>query len=139
MLRILVADDHAVVREGIKCLLADTVDLIVAGEARNGQEVFTQVNARTWDVLLLDITMPDRNGLEILEELRETHPTLPVLIFSMHAEPQYAREALKVGATGYLTKESVATELADALRIVAQGQRYISRVLGEYFPPFTKA
>lgn len=139
MLRILVADDHAVVREGIKRLLADTVDLIVAGEARNGQEVFTQVNTRTWDVLLLDITMPDRNGLEILEELRETHPTLPVLVFSMHAEPQYARQAFKVGATGYLTKDSVAAELADALRSVAQGRRYISRVLVEYFPLFTKA
>jgi DNA-binding NarL/FixJ family response regulator len=126
MMRILVADDHAVVREGVKRILADTRDFRVTGEASNGQEVFAKVSAQTWDVLLLDLAMPGKNGLEVLHQLKRTNPHLPVLVFSMYPGSQYVVRALKAGAMGYLPKESLPDELIVALRKVVQGGRYVS-------------
>ncbi len=132
MVRIFVADDHAVVREGVKRIVADTSDLVVAGEASHSQEVLVKVAARTCDVVLLDISMPGRSGLEILQQLKRAHPTLPVLVFSVHPENQYALRAFKAGASGYLTKDSIPEELVTAIRKVVQGGRYVSPSLAEH-------
>ena len=131
MIRILVADDHAIVREGVKRLLADTKDLRVMGEASNGHEVLAKVASQTWDVLLLDLAMPGRNGLEVLQQLKRTDPQLPVLVFSMYPGNQYLVRVLKAGAVGYLPKESLPEELVIAVRKVAQGGCYISPSLTE--------
>jgi DNA-binding NarL/FixJ family response regulator len=131
MIRILVADDHAIVREGVKRILADTRDLRVLGEASNGQEVFAKVSSQAWDVVLLDLAMPGRNGLEVLQQLKHTNPHLPVLVFSMYPGSQYVIRALKAGARGYLPKESLPEELVVALRKVVQGGRYVSPSLTE--------
>jgi DNA-binding NarL/FixJ family response regulator len=131
MTRILVVDDHAVVREGVKRILADTNDLTVAGEASQGHEVLAKVSAESWDLVLLDISMPGRSGLEILQQLKTMYPALPVLVFSMHPENQYAVRAFKAGATGYLTKESMPEELVLAIRTVVQGRHYVSPTLAE--------
>jgi two-component system, NarL family, invasion response regulator UvrY len=131
MIRILVADDHAIVREGVKRILADTRDLRVLGEASNGQEVFAKVSSQAWDVVLLDLAMPGRNGLEVLQQLKHTNPHLPVLVFSMYPGSQYVVRALKAGARGYLPKESLPEELVIALRKVVQGGRYVSPSLTE--------
>lgn len=135
MIRLLIADDHAVVREGVKRILSDTVEMserLVIGEASNGQEVLTKASAEPWDVVLLDISMPGRNGLEVLQQLKSSHPTLPVLVFSMHPENQYAVRAFKAGAAGYLTKDSLPEELVIAVRRVLQGRRYVSAELAEH-------
>jgi two-component system invasion response regulator UvrY len=132
VVRILVADDHATVREGIRRFIADTVDLTVSGEACTAQEVFDAVAAKTCDVVLLDISLPGRDGLDILKQLKQLYPTLPVLMFSVYAEEQYAIRALKTGAAGYVTKNSEPEVLIAALRKVTQGGRYISPALAEY-------
>jgi PAS domain S-box-containing protein len=129
--RVLVADDHATVREGIRRFLADTPDLVVTREACTASEVFDAMAARDFDVLLLDISLPGRDGLDILKELKQRYPTLPVLMFSVYAEEQYAIRALKTGAAGYVTKNSEPEVLITALRKVAQGGRYISASLAE--------
>jgi DNA-binding NarL/FixJ family response regulator len=131
MIRVLVADDHAVVREGIKRILADTPDLVVAGEASDRQEILAQLAAQRWDVVLLDISLPGGNGLEILQHLKRLHPQLRVLVFSVHGESQYAVRAFKAGAAGYLTKHSPPEELVTAIRRVVGGGRYISPSLAE--------
>jgi two-component system invasion response regulator UvrY len=131
MIRVLVVDDHSVVREGIKRILADTRDLCVAGEASNGQELLAKVSAQACDVVLLDISMPGRNGLEVLHHLKRMHPRMPVLMFSIHPGSQYAVRAFKAGATGYLAKESLPEELVTALRKVVRGRCYISPALAE--------
>ena len=131
MIRILVADDHAVVREGVKQIVADAPDIEVADEAASGQEVLDKVLGDDYDVILLDITMPGKSGLDILGELKGQTPTMPVLVLSIHPEAQYAVRALKLGASGYLAKESVPDELLTAIRRVAQGGKYISQSLGE--------
>jgi two-component system invasion response regulator UvrY len=132
MIRILVADDHAVVREGVKRILSETADLVIAGEAGHGQEVLAKVATEPWDVVLLDISMPGRNGLEVLQQLRHLCPALPVLVFSMHPENQYAVRAFRAGAAGYLTKDSLPEELVTAIRKIVQGGRYVSASLAEY-------
>jgi DNA-binding NarL/FixJ family response regulator len=129
--RVLVADDHATVREGIRRFLAETPDLIVAREACTAAEVFDAVTVRDFDVVLLDISLPGRDGLDILKELKQRYPSLPVLMFSIYAEEQYAIRALKTGAAGYVTKNSEPEVLITALRKVAQGGRYISASLAE--------
>ena len=126
MLRVLIADDHAVVRRGLKQILAETSDIVVSGEATNSREVLEQVSAKSWDVLVLDITMPGRSGLDILKEVKQLAPKLPVLILSMHAEEQFASRVLKAGAAGYLPKESAPEELVKAIRKISGGGRYIS-------------
>jgi two-component system invasion response regulator UvrY len=131
MIRALIADDHAVVRQGLKQILGDTPEMLVAGEATNGQEVLDKVRAEPWDVVVLDISMPDRSGLDVLKQLRSERPKLPVLVLSMHSEDQYAVRVLKAGASGYLTKDSAPDELVKAIRKVVSGGRYVSSLLAE--------
>jgi len=131
-MRILIADDHAVVREGVKRILTSIDNGAVVGEASNGQELLAKSTAEAWDVVLLDISMPGRNGLDVLRQLKTSCPLLPVLVFSMHTEPQYAMRAFKSGAAGYLTKESIPEELVSAVRKVVQGGRYVSPAMAEY-------
>jgi len=131
MIKILVADDHAVVREGLKRIIAETADLVVAGEASNGQEVLEKVQSGHWDVVLLDISMPGRGGLDVLRQLRGEKPKLPILVLSMHSEDQYAVRVLKAGAAGYLTKDSAPEQLVNAIRRVIRGRKYISPSVAE--------
>ncbi len=131
MIRILIADDHIVVRRGLRQILGDEPDMSVAGEALNAQEVLALVRKRDWDVVVLDISMPGKSGLDILDELKRERPRLPVLILSMHPEDRYAVRALRVGAAGYLTKESAPEEMVKAIRKVVTGGRYISPSLAE--------
>ncbi len=131
MIKILIADDHAIVREGLKQILAETPDMIVADEASNGQEVIAKVEKSDFDVVLLDISMPGRNGIEVLKQLKADRPRVSVLILSMYSEEQYAMRALRAGASGYLTKESAPDELIDAIRRVSQGRKYISPSVAE--------
>jgi len=131
MIKVLIADDHPIVRQGLRQILSDTADMVVAGEAVNGQETLAQVRAGGWDALVLDITMPDRSGFDILKELKCEQPHLPVLVLSMHAEEQFALRVLKAGAAGYLTKENAPEELVKAIRKVVSGGKYISPGLAE--------
>jgi two-component system invasion response regulator UvrY len=130
-LRVLIADDHAIVREGLKRILADAPELRVAGEAANGTEAIRLVKEGSWDVLLLDISMPGANGLEVLRAVKEVAPKLPVLILTMYPEDQYAVRMLKAGAAGYLTKEGAPQQLVSAIRKVASGGKYISPAVAE--------
>ena len=130
-IRILIADDHPIVRAGFKQVLSETPDLVVADEAGNGQEVLEHLKKKKYDVVLLDISMPGKNGLEILKELKTDYPKLPVLILSIYPEEQYAIRALKAGAAGYLTKASAPHELISAIRKISVGGRYISSSLAE--------
>ena len=125
-LSVLLADDHAIIRDGLRQILADTEDLAVVGEAANGIEVMQKVRERDWNVLVLDISMPGRNGLELIRMVKDERPELPILVFSMHQEEQYAVRALKAGAQGYLTKESDSELLVAAIRRVAGGGVYLS-------------
>jgi DNA-binding NarL/FixJ family response regulator len=131
MIRILVADDHAVVRQGVKQILADVQDMTVKDEAQNGSETLQKVTDQEFDVVLLDISMPGRSGLEVLEDIKARRPKLPVLILSMHPEEQYAVRALKAGASGYLTKASAPQELIGAIRKAAEGGKYVTASLAE--------
>jgi len=131
MLKVHIADDHAVVRRGLKQILDETSDIVVSGEATNSREVLEQVTAQRWDVLVLDITMPGRSGLDILKEIKALAPKLPVLVLSMHSEDQFASRVLKAGAAGYLPKESAPEELVKAIRKVCGGGRYISSAQAE--------
>lgn len=125
-LRVLLADDHAIIRDGLKQILADTDDLVAAGEASNGIETMQRIRDEDWDVLVLDISMPGRGGLELIRMVKDECPELPILVLSMHHEAQYAVRALKAGAQGYLTKESDADLLLAAIRKVANGGVFIS-------------
>jgi len=130
-INILIADDHPIVREGFKQVLSETTDMVVAGEASNGQEVLNLIRKNKYDVILLDISMPGRSGLEILKELRNDYPRLPILIVSIYPEEQYAVRAFRAGASGYLTKASAPHELIEAIRKVSKGGRYVSSSLAE--------
>jgi DNA-binding NarL/FixJ family response regulator len=127
----LVADDHAIVRKGIEQIIAETTDIVVSAEARNGQEVMEKAVKNVYDLVLLDIAMPGRDGLEVLKELKKQRPKLAVLMLSMYPEEQYAIRALRSGASGYLTKESAPDELIAAIRKVSAGGKYISSSLAE--------
>jgi DNA-binding NarL/FixJ family response regulator len=131
MIRILIADDHPVVRQGLKQILAENRDMVIADEAASGQEVMKKVSRNDYDVILLDISMPGRNGLDILRELRSKKPKTAVLMLSIHPEDLFAVRALKLGAAGYLTKETAPEELVSAIRRVSQGRKYISATLAE--------
>lgn len=137
-LRILVVDDHAILREGLKQILADNPKMVVTGEAHNGQEAVKKVIKCRYDVVLLDISMPDRNGLEVLREMKQRRPSLPVLILTMHTEEQYAQRALREGASGYITKESAPDELINAIFKVISGGRYITHSLAEKLPALSR-
>jgi len=130
-MRILIADDHAVVRRGLIEILGRAFAGASFGEARNPPEVLECLRKGTWDAILLDITMPGKGGLELLKDIKATHPKLPVLVLSMHPEDQYARRALRAGAAGYLTKESASGELVVAIKQIVQGGRYVSQSLAE--------
>lgn len=131
MIRVLLADDHAIIRDGVKQILADTPDLTVTGEAANGNEALARVREGGWDVLVLDISMPGRSGLELIRQIKSEQPKLPILIFSMHQEEQYAVRALRAGASGYLTKEADAAQLVAVIRKVAQGGVFLSNQMAE--------
>ena len=136
-IRILIADDHPIVREGYKKILMSQPDMDVTGEAGNGQEVLDLIQKKDFDLILLDISMPGRSGLEILKELKSQKPHLPVMILSIYPEEQYAVRAFRDGASGYLTKASTPKELISAIRKVSQGGRYVTEALAEkltYFP-----
>ena len=130
-IRILIADDHPIVREGYKKILMSQPDMDVTGEAGNGQEVLDLIQKKDFDLILLDISMPGRSGLEILKELKSQKPHLPVMILSIYPEEQYAVRAFRDGASGYLTKASTPKELIAAIRKVSQGGRYVTEALAE--------
>ena len=131
VIKVLIADDHAIVREGLKQILADTKDITVAGHAENGNEAIKLSREDLCDVLLLDISMPDRSGIEVLKQVKKESPHIAVLMLSMHREDQYAIRSLKAGASGYLNKQSAPAELVNAIRQVASGRKYISAALAQ--------
>ena len=134
MIKIFITDDHPIVREGLKQTLRETADIAVSGEASNGEETLDDLRNREVDVVLLDISLPGRSGLDILSQLRSAYPNLKILILSTYPEEQYAIRALKTGAAGYLTKESAPEELITAIRKVACGGKYVSAALAERLP-----
>ena len=130
-IRVFIADDHAIVREGLKQILAEQRDIVVAGEAETGLDAVKLFRKSRCNVVLLDISLPDRNGIEVLKQIKSEQPDLAVLMLSMHREDQYAIRSLKAGAAGYLTKQSAPKELVNAIRQVAGGQRYVSAQLAQ--------
>ena len=131
IIKVFIADDHAIVREGLKQILAETRDIVVAGEAENGLDAIKLFRKSECQVMLLDISMPDRSGIEVLKQIKKEKPELAVLMLSMHREDQYAIRSLKAGAAGYLTKQSAPKELVTAIRQVAGGLKYISAALAQ--------
>ncbi len=129
MIKVLIADDHSILREGLKKILKEERDIEVAGEASNHQEILAILLKVTPDILILDISMPGRNGLDTLKEIRSLYPKLKVLILSMHPEDRYAVRLVKAGAMGYVSKESATEELVNAIRKVFVGEQYISSTL----------
>jgi two-component system invasion response regulator UvrY len=131
MRKILIADDHAILRRGLKEFLGRELDGAVCGEAENAEQVLAQVQRQEWDLVLLDVTMRGRSGLDILGDLQRVRPRLPVLMLSMHSETQFGRRALKAGASGYMNKESAPEELIKAISRLIAGGRYVSPALAE--------
>lgn len=127
----MLADDHTLLRAGLRRLLEHAGDISVEGEAGNGAEALALLARRPWDLLVLDMSMPGRDGVDLIRQIRNEHPKLPILVLTMHGEQQYAVRAIKAGAAGYLTKDSAAEELVEAVRKVAGGGRYLSRSLAE--------
>ncbi len=130
-MRILIADDHPIVRHGLKQVLASDPDLVVVGEATNGDEALALARALEWDVAILDFSMPGRSGFDLLDDLKREFPGRPVLVLSIHAEQLHAARVLKAGGAGYITKESAPQELTKAVRKVAGGGKYVSASLAE--------
>jgi DNA-binding NarL/FixJ family response regulator len=129
MLKVLIADDHAIVRKGLREILREASEETLVGEASDGHEALAQAAAEKWDVVVLDITMPGPNGLEVLKQLKQSHPHLPVLMLSMHSGYHYVTGSLKAGASGYLNKETAPEELVAAIHKATAGGVYISRSL----------
>ncbi|MNX31075.1 Response regulator UvrY [compost metagenome] len=127
----MLADDHTLLREGLRRLLEQAGDITVAGEARDGSEALRQLALRAWDLIVLDMSMPGRDGVGLIRQIKTDFPKVPILVLTMHGEQQYAVQAIKAGAAGYLTKDSAADELVQAVRKVAAGGRYLSRSLAE--------
>jgi len=130
-MKVLIADDHAVFRRGLRETLAEAFSGVTFGEARTAQETLEHVRRQDWDVVILDISMPGKSGLDILDDLKRLRPRMPILLLSMHPEQQFARRALKSGAAGYLTKDSVTDELKEAVKKIVGGGRYVSAALAE--------
>jgi two-component system invasion response regulator UvrY len=130
-MRVLIADDHAIFRRGLRETLSDAFPKVTFGEASTAQETLEYVRKHDWQIVILDISIPGKSGLDILDDLKRLRPNLPILLLSMHPEEQYARRALKAGAAGYLTKESVPEELKAAVGRVLTGGRYVSATLAE--------
>ncbi len=131
MIKVCVVDDHAVVREGLKRIISENPGMAVTAEAGDGHEALRVIQSEPCDVVLLDITMPNKSGLDVLKQLHLDRPKLPVLVLSMHAEDQYAVRVLRAGAAGYLTKESAPAKLVQAIRKVVRGGKYVSATLAE--------
>lgn len=131
MIDILVVDDHAVVRAGVHHIIGSLPDLRIGGEAASAEEAIRMVRAQDWDIVLLDIVMPDKSGLEVLRQIKREKPALPVLILSMHPESRYAIHMLRSGAAGYVQKEALATDLLTAIHTVRGGHKYISYGVAE--------
>ena len=131
MIRIVIADDHTLMREGLKRIFEGAADIAVVGEAIDGFETLIQARRGDFDLLLLDMSMPGKNGVELIRQVKETVPKLPILVLTMHEEEQYAVRAIRAGARGYLTKESAGTQLLSAIRKVASGRPYISTAVAE--------
>lgn len=131
MIRILIADDHTILREGLKQILAECGDMVVAGEADNGLDALKRVREEDWDVVVLDMSMPGKSGIELVKLIKSEKPKLPILILSMHKEDQYAVRTLKAGASGYLCKDSASAQLVSAIRKVANGGIFISPEVAE--------
>ncbi len=129
MIKVMITDDHAIVRQGLKQILSETGDISVVGEAENGIQAIKIIRQQNFDVMLLDISLPDRNGIEVLKQVRKECPDLAVLMLSMHNENEFAIRALKAGAAGYLNKQSAPAQLVIAIRQVASGQKYITPAL----------
>ncbi|HEV7815169.1 MAG TPA: response regulator transcription factor [Janthinobacterium sp.] len=130
-IKVFIADDHAIVREGLKQILAETGDIVVAGEAESGVDAIKLFRKTGCQVMLLDISMPDRSGIDVLKQVKKEKPEMAVLMLSMHREDQYAIRSLKAGAAGYLTKQSAPRELVTAIRQVAGGLKYVSPALAQ--------
>ncbi|MBI1823371.1 MAG: response regulator transcription factor [Nitrospirae bacterium] len=133
MIRVFLADDHPIVREGLKTILSKSKDIVLVGEADNGVDVVKKARQEKWDVLVLDLSLPGRSGLNVLKEIQTFNPRLPILILSVHSETQYAQRVLKAGAAGYLTKECVPEKLVQAIRTIHGGERYVSEAMGAHF------
>lgn len=131
MIRILIADDHAILRRGLREILAREIKEVACGEAENAQELLREVESHDWDLVILDVSMPGRSGVDVLKDLNRTHPRLPVLVLSMYPEDQYGKRVLKAGAAGYMNKESAPEELIRAIRKVLAGGHYVSSELAE--------
>ena len=131
MIKVLVVDDHALIRKGLKQILDDTSDMRITGEAETGMQAIKMVRDNGYDMVLLDITLPDKHGVEVLKQIKAECPNLPVLILSMHPDDQYAMRAIKAGASGYMNKQSAPSQLVTAIRKVASGRKYISGELAE--------
>ena len=131
MIRILIADDHAIVRAGLRQFIVDQADMQVTGEAATGSECIQLVRVAEFDVVLLDISMPDKNGIDTLKTLKQLRPDLPVLMLSGFAEDQYAVNLLRAGAAGYLNKEAASTQLVGAIRTVVRGRKFVSPALAQ--------
>jgi DNA-binding NarL/FixJ family response regulator len=129
MLKVLIADDHAIVRKGLREILRERPDPTEVGEAADGPAVLDQMRASAWDLVVLDITMPGMNGLEVLRRLRRQYPGVPVLMLSMHSSAMYVAQSLKAGASGYLSKETAPDELVSAIDAALAGRTYVSRAL----------
>lgn len=131
MIRILVVDDHAVVRAGLRNFLAACPDMEIAGDATNAAQALRLVRDQEWQVVLLDISLPDKSGVDVLKQIKRAKPELPVLVLSMHAENRYAIQLLRNGASGYLQKEAMADDLVGAIRTVVQGRKYVSPAVAQ--------
>jgi len=131
MITVLIADDHDIVREGLKQIVAETSDIVVGGEARTGAEAIEEVRRRKWDVVILDLNLPDRPGLDVLAQMRSIAADVPVLILSMQQQATYALRALKSGASGYVSKNNAREHLVGAIRKVARGERFLTPELAE--------
>jgi two-component system invasion response regulator UvrY len=131
MIKIIIADDHPIVRAGMKQIISEASDLMVADEASDGHKLLSKIRAENFDVVILDITMPHMDGLDVLKQLKIEKPKLPVIVLSIHPEDQYALRVLKAGASGYVTKASAPDELINAIRKVFRGGKYISPAIAE--------
>jgi DNA-binding NarL/FixJ family response regulator len=131
MFKIFIADDHAVVRQGLKQIISEVSDMQIVGESDNGFDVVDCLKADSYDMVILDITMPGPNILDLVKQIHQVKPQMPILVLSIHPEEQYAVRVLRSGASGYLTKESAPEELVNAVRKVAKGGKYVSAALAE--------
>jgi two-component system invasion response regulator UvrY len=132
-MRVLICDDHKIVRDGLKQIILQIDKVLLIEEANDGSEAIGKIRNTMFDIILLDITLPDKNGLEVLKSIKEKSPSSKVLMLSMHHQNEYVRKALQLGASGYLTKDAASEELIHAIRIVSEGKKYLSKSLAEDF------